>query len=155
MSLEKIDLNSLILQNSITSLRENEGYKKLCEAHNQGTISIQNAVDFLINALSVDKASGVFLDYIGWLVGTTRVSFSMGNFFCVNSSDINVEKYFYFPSSTDWSQGTLGDVMFRQRIKAKIGYNISNGTREENLYIIKNLTNASKFVSQIFNCGIF
>lgn len=146
MTIEKIDLNNLMLQNSITSLRENDGYKKLCEAHCQGMISIQNAVDFLTNALNVDKASGVFLDYIGWLVGTTRVAFNMGDFFCVNSADINVQKYFYFPSSTKWLQGQLSDVLFRQRIKAKIGYNISNGTREENLYIIKNLTNADRVV---------
>ena len=146
MSIEKIDLNSLILQNSITSLRENDGYQKLCEAHCKGMISIQNAVDFLTNALNVDKASGVFLDYIGWLVGTTRTSFSISGFFCVNSNDINVEKQFYFPTETKLEQGSLVDVIFRQRIKAKIGYNISKGTREDNLYIIKNLTNADKVV---------
>lgn len=146
MAIEKLDLEGLIKSFSISKLRSNQAYVKLCEAHCKGLNTIQDAINYMTDMLDIDKANGVWLDYIGWLVGTTRSFFDMGSFFCVNSADINVEKYFYFPTQTQWTQGKLDDVIFRQRIKAKIGYNISKGTREENIYIIKNLTNADKAV---------
>lgn len=146
MTVEKLELNNLMQRFSISKLRANKAYVKMCEAHCVGMNSIQNAVDYISNALDIDKASGIWLDYIGWLVGTTRDFFDMSEFFSVNSPDINVEKYFYFPTETTWTQGSLSDVLFRQRIKAKIGYNISKGTREENLFIIKNMTNAQEVI---------
>ena len=146
MAIEKFNLENLMKSYSISELTKYPAYVKLCEAHCKGLNSIQNAIDYMTDMLDIDKASGVWLDYIGWLVGTTRSFFDMGSFFCVNSADINVEKYFYFPTETQWTKGGLSDVIFRQRIKAKIGYNISKGTREENIYIIKNMTNADRAV---------
>lgn len=146
MTIEKLNLENLMQRYSITKLRGNQAYVKLCEAHCKGLGTIQDAINYMTNMLDIDKASGVWLDYIGWLVGTTRSFFDIGRFFCVNSADLGVEKYFYFPNETQWSKGNLDDVIFRQRIKAKVGYNISKGTREENIYIIKNLTNADRAV---------
>lgn len=146
MTIEKLELDNSMKRFSISKLRANQAYVKMCEAHCVGMNSIQNAIDYMSNALNVDKASGVWLDYIGWLVGTNRQYFDASEFFKVNSPDLNTEKYFYFPTETTWTQGTLNDVLFRQRIKAKIGYNVSKGTREENLAIIKNMTNADKVI---------
>lgn len=146
MTIEKLNLENLMQRYSITKLRGNQAYVKLCEAHCKGLGTIQDAINYMTDMLDIDKASGVWLDYIGWLVGTTRSFFDIARFFCVNSADLGVEKYFYFPNETQWSKGNLDDVIFRQRIKAKVGYNISKGTREENIYIIKNLTNADRAV---------
>ena len=41
------------------------------------------------------------------------------------------------PSTEKETSGSAMSVL--ERIKAKIGYNISKGTREENIYIIKNI----------------
>ena len=41
---------------------------------------------------------------------------------------------------------TLSDELFQGQINAKIAYNISNGTREDNIRIIKLLVNANKVV---------
>ena len=38
----------------------------------------------------------------------------------------------------------MNDDLFRRKIYAKIGYNISKGTRNENNYIIKNMTFADR-----------
>ena len=142
----KYDLPNLMLQNSISKFRVNPAYIKCCEAHAVGLGSIQDAIDYMSNCLNVDIATGIWLDYIGWLVGTTRKNFDISKYFCVNAPDINVEQEFFFPTETNWTQGSLNDTIFRQRIKAKIGYNISKGTREENLFIIKNLTNADNVI---------
>jgi hypothetical protein len=70
----------------------------------------------------------------------------MLQFFCVNAPHLNEEKYFYFEGESDFAKGNLSDVLFRQKIKAKIAYNASKGTREENLRIIKGITNADVVV---------
>ena len=67
-------------------------------------------------------------------------------FFCVNSDDINAEKFIWFPDQTVEGDGSLGDDTFRKRIYAKIGYNTSRGTRNENNHIIKNMTNAKRVI---------
>ena len=146
MSIETYDLLNTMLNNTISPLRNNDGYIKLCEAHCVGLGKIQDAINYMSDCLNVDVASGVWLDNIGYLVGIDRTAFDISRYFCVNSPDINVEKEFYFPTSSQWTKGNLNDILFRQRIRAKIGYNISNGTRENNLAIIKGLTNADKVV---------
>lgn len=146
MTIEKYDLLNTMLNNTISSLRNNDGYIKLCEAHCIGLGKIQDTIDYMSDCLNVDVANGVWLDNIGYLVGIDRTAFDISRYFCVNSPDINVKKEFYFPKSSIWTKGTLNDILFRQRIRAKIGYNISNGTRNNNLEIIKGLTNADKVV---------
>lgn len=146
MSIETYDLLNTMLNNTISPLRNNDGYIKLCEAHCVGLGKIQDTINYMSDCLNVDVASGVWLDNIGNLVGITRNTFDISTYFCVNSRDINVEKEFYFEKSSIWTKGRLQDISFRQRIKAKIGYNISKGTRENNLAIIKGLTNADKVV---------
>lgn len=146
MSIETYDLLNTMLNNTISPLRNNDGYIKLCEAHCVGLGKIQDTINYMSDCLNVDVASGVWLDNIGALVGINRSAFDISRYFCVNSPDINVEKEFYFEKSSIWTKGNLQDITFRQRIKAKVGYNISNGTRENNLAIIKGLTNADKVV---------
>ena len=146
MSIETYDLLNTMLNNTISPLRNNDGYIKLCEAHCVGLGKIQDTINYMSDCLNVDIASGVWLDNIGAFVGVNRSAFDISRYFCVNSPDINVEKEFYFPKSSQWTKGSLNDTLFRQRIRAKIGYNISRGTRENNLAIIKGLTNANKVV---------
>lgn len=146
MAIEQKDLTQEMINASITPLKTNDGYRTMCKAHCLGAENLQSAINYLSDCLDVDKANGVWLDYIGWLVGTTREYFDMSRYFCVNSADVNVEKEFYFPNSSQWSKSSLQDIVFRQKIKAKIGYNTSKGNRENNLSIIKGITNAEKVV---------
>lgn len=129
---------------AVSQFRANEDYKNLCEAIGNDFNDIKKVSEYILKCVDIDKAEGVWLDYIGWLVGTTRIYFDMGDFFSVNSDDVNEDKYLYFVGSTGTGEQNLTDVFFRKRIYAKIGYNISKGTREENIRIIKNLTFAKK-----------
>lgn len=129
---------------AVSQLRLNPDYRNLCEVIGQDFNDLKKISEYLLKSINIDEAEGVWLDYIGWLVGTTRVYFDIGDFFSVNSDDLNAEKYFYFPGTTVGGETNLDDVFFRKRIYAKIGYNISKGTREENIYILKNLTFAKR-----------
>ena len=145
MSLETLELDKLMQQYSISQFRNIPEYVKICEAFSVGLGTIQDTVNYLSDVLDIDKAQGVWLDYIGWLVGETRgEDISLGDYFCVNSEDINVSKFFYFPNSTNNSSSSLSDELFRGQIKAKIAYNVSKGTREDLIKIIKNLVNADR-----------
>lgn len=129
---------------AVSQLRQNPDYINLCEVIGQDLNDLKKISEYILKSINIDEAEGVWLDYIGWLVGTTRVYFDIGDFFSVNSDDLNAEKYFYFPGTTIGGETNLDDVFFRKRIYAKIGYNISKGTREENIYILKNLTFAKR-----------
>lgn len=129
---------------AVSQLRQNPDYINLCEVIGQDFNDLKKISEYILKCINIDEAEGVWLDYIGWLVGTTRVYFDIGDFFSVNSDDLNAEKYFYFPGTTIGGETNLDDVFFRKRIYAKIGYNISKGTREENIYILKNLTFAKR-----------
>jgi len=105
----------------------------------------------------VDEAEGVWLDYIGWLVGEIRGEYvNTSKYFCANQTgtdefgnptgDINKSKFFYFSSLTAGNNSDLSDELFRKQIKAKILYNNSNGTREDLIKIIKLLLNADKVI---------
>ena len=129
---------------AVSQLRLNPDYRNLCEVIGQDFNDLKKISEYLLKSINIDEAEGIWLDYIGWLVGTTRVYFDIGDFFSVNSDDLNVDKYFYFPGTALAGELNLDDVLFRKRIYAKIGYNISKGTREENIYILKNLTFAKR-----------
>ena len=129
---------------AVSQLRVNEDYKNFCEIIGKCFNDLKKVSSYLLNSKDIDTASGIWLDYIGWLVGTTREVFDISQFFSVNSPDLNVEKYIWFPGQTVGSATNLNDDLFRRKIYAKIGYNISKGTRNENNYIIKNMTFADR-----------
>ena len=129
---------------AVSQFRTNPDYKNLCEVIGKDFNDLKKISEYILKCVDIDKAEGVWLDYIAWLVGTSRTYFDLGDFFSVNSDDINVEKFIWFPGSTAGGETSLKDDFLRKRIYAKIGYNISKGTREENIYIIKNLTFAKK-----------
>lgn len=129
---------------AVSQLRVNEDYKNFCEIIGKCFNDLKKVSSYLLNSKDIDTASGIWLDYIGWLVGTTREIFDISQFFSVNSPDLNVEKYIWFPGQTVGSATNLNDDLFRRKIYAKIGYNISKGTRNENNYIIKNMTFADR-----------
>lgn len=147
MSLETFELDKKMLEYSISQFRNIPEYVKICEAFAVGAESIQKGVDYLSNMIDKDKAEGVWLDYIGALVGHFRSEYvDISNFFCVNAEDVNKPKKFYFPniSSGLGYTSSLDDSLFQSQINAKIAYNVSNGTREDNIKIIKALVNADK-----------
>lgn len=146
MALETYELDKKMLEYSISQFRNIPEYVKMCEAFAVGLGTIQTSVDYLSNMIDIDKAEGIWLDYIAWLVGTNRTTYDILQFFCVNAPHLNVEKYFYFEGISTLEKGTVQDVALRKRIKAKIAYNTSKGTRNENIRIIEGLVNADKVV---------
>ena len=84
MSIETYDLLNTMLNNTISPLRNNDGYIKLCEAHCVGLGKIQDAINYMSDCLNIDVASGVWLDNIGYLVGIDRTAFDISRYFCVN-----------------------------------------------------------------------
>lgn len=149
MTLEKIELDKKMLEYSISQFRTIPEYEKICEAFTVGLGTIQDTVDYLSNMFDIDTAEGVWLDYIGWLVGEVRGEYiDTDKYFCVNAEDVNVDKFFYFPniSANNNANSNLSDDLFRGQIKAKIAYNHSNGTREDLITIIKYLVNADKVI---------
>ncbi len=146
MSLETLQLDKVIQQYSISELRNIPEYVKLCEAHTVGLSKIQNVIDYLSNAINIDTAEGIWLDYIGWLVGAIRSYGDADRFFCVNSEDVNVEKYFWFANQSINEESSLDDDFFRRKIKAKILFNKTRCTRNENIQIIKGITFAEKVI---------
>ncbi len=131
---------------SISQLRVNPDYLLFCKCIGEDFNNLQKVSEYLLNMVNIDKAEGKYLDYIGWLVGTTRTYFNIERFFSVNSPDVNVPKYIWFKNQIIGQTATLGDELFRRRIYAKIGYNITKGTREDNIYIIKNMSFADKVI---------
>ena len=141
MSLETLELDKKMLEYSISQFRNIPEYVKICEAFSVGAESIQDAVNYLSDMLDKDKAEGVWLDYIGWLVGIKRNELTdTSDFFCANAEDVNEEKYFWFANQIHGNNIVLGDELYRSLINAKIGYNTSKCTRNENIQNIKNIT---------------
>ena len=154
MTIETLQLDKKMLEYSISQFRNIPEYVNMCEAFSVGAETIQNAVDYLSNMINKDKAEGVWLDYIGWLVGIVRQEYvDTSEFFCVNAEDVNVSKRFYFPtiSSTLGYTSDLSDNLLQKQINAKISYNVSNGTREDNIRIIKSLVNADKVIIENYS----
>ena len=146
MTIETIELDKKMLEYSLAQFRNIPEYVKICEAFSIGLGTIQDGINYLSNMLDIDKAEGIWLDYIAWIVGTSREVYNILNFFCVNAPHLNVPKYFYFEGITPDSKGNLQDVLLRKRIKAKIAYNTSKATRNENIRIIQGIFNADKVV---------
>lgn len=146
MALETYEVDKKMLEYSISQFRNIPEYLKMCEAFTVGLSTIQTSVDYLSDMIDLDKAEGTWLDYIAWLVGTKRSSYDITQYFCVNEPHLNVEKYFYFEGVSTLESGTLDDVYLRKRIKAKVAYNTSKCTRNENIRIIKGMINADKVV---------
>lgn len=146
MALETYELDKKMLEYSISQFRNIPEYVKICEAFAVGLGTIQTTVDYLSDMQNFEKAEGIWLDYIAWLVGTNREAYNILDFFCVNAPHLNVEKYFYFEGITPDSKGNLQDVFLRKRIRAKIAYNTSHATRNENIKIIRDVFNADKVV---------
>ena len=146
MALETYELDKKMLEYSISQFRNIPEYVKICEAFCVGLASIQSSVNYLSDMIDLNKAEGIWLDYIAWLVGTNRTTYDILQYFCVNVPHLNIEKYFYFEGISTLESGTLQDVALRKRIKAKIAYNTSKGTRNENIQIIQGLVNADKVV---------
>lgn len=142
----QIDYFRKMQEYSISQLRQNPEYLELCKCISGQIDNLQKTSEYLLNMSLIDKAEGIYLDYIGWLVGTSRTYFDISKFFSVNSPDINIPKYFYFSSQTISGQSTLNDELFRRRIYAKIGYNTTKGLRSEIVRIIKNMTFADKVI---------
>lgn len=214
MAFESYQLDKTMLENSISQFRSIPEYVKICEAFCVGLSTIQNTINYLSEAIDLNRAQGIWLDYLAWLVGTTRETYSLSKYFCLNQTgyftyyawtnsgtsvytlsatpsigdevfsdtdatllgvvglyannkitvtgveytrnsdndvtkpvgDLNVEKYFYFEGSSTLDKGSLQDNYLRNKIKAKVAYNTSKATRNENIKIIKGMVNADKVV---------
>lgn len=143
--MRQVDYSKLNQKYSISQLRGCPEYLALINADADLKENLQTVLFYLINFANIDVSSGFLLDFIGWLVGTSRDYFDLSQYFKINSPDVNVQKYIWFSEpATDFvaPRGSLADVYFRARIKAKIGANTSKCTREANINVIKNLTYA-------------
>ena len=137
-----------VLKYIISYFRQKKDIKNVLLAIGMRFNELQDVIVKLLDSLTISKARGFLLDYIGSEIGATRDEVDYGNYFCFNLPHINVEKRFYFLSSDlDPSQAlTLNDAEFIQKIMATIGSNISSATRNENLNIIKMITNAENVI---------
>ena len=139
MSLETYELDKKMLEYSISQYRVVPEYVKICEAFCLGLGTIQDSIDYLSDMIDLDKAQGIWLDYIGWLVGVTRTDLTDASiFFSANAEDVNEEKLFWFANQNQSENISLSDEVFRSYIKGKIGYNVSRCPRNDNIKNIKN-----------------
>ena len=137
-----------VLKYLISYFRQNEDIKNILLAIGMRFNELQDVIVQLLDSLTISKARGFLLDNIGTEVGTTRDEVDYGDYFCVNLLHVNVAKKFYFLTS-DLNPDmviTLEDKEFIQKIMAVIGGNLSSGTRNENLNIIKMITNAEDVI---------
>lgn len=137
---------SLLQDNTITVLKNYPRFLTLLKVIANRIDELQQCVDYLCEKTTLSTAEGIWLDYIAWLVGTNRTTYDILQYFCVNAPHLNVEKYFYFEGISSLEKGSVQDVALRKRIKAKIAYNTSKATRNENIKIIEGLVNADKVV---------
>ena len=146
-----------VLKYLISYFRQNEDIKNILLAIGMRFNELQDVIVQLLDSLTISKERGFLLDNIGTEVGTTRDEIDYGDYFCVNVPHINVEKRFYFlASNLDPNQKvSLKDAEFIQKIMAVIGSNLSSGTRNENLNIIKMITNAeSVIIKKVGTCQL-
>lgn len=141
------DYSVLNQKYSISDFRNMATYLSLINCDASLKNDFQDNINYLLNSIDINKAEGVFLDYIGLLLGITRQYFDVSAYFSYNRADVNTEKYIWFSEpESDYvvPSGSLEDRDFRARIKAKAGANTSKCTREDNIAIIKNMTFAKK-----------
>ena len=146
-----------VLKYLISYFRQNEDIKNILLAIGLRFNELQDVIVQLLDSLTISKAKGFLLDNIGTEVGTTRDEVDFGDYFCVNVPHLNFEKRFYFlASNLDPNQKvSLKDAEFIQKIMAVIGSNLSSGTRNENLNIIKMITNAeSVIIKKVGTCEL-
>ena len=147
--MELEDNYSLLQDNTISVLRNLPRFLTLLKIFGNRFDELQYVINYMCDNTILKKAEGVWLDYIGWLVGTKRDYSDISKFFCVNAEDVNELKYFWFGNEAEETNVSLDDAMFRRRIYAKIGYNTSQCTRNENIYIIKNMTLADHCIIEV------
>lgn len=137
-----------ILKYIIPYFRQNTDIKNILLAIGMRFNALQDIIVELLDSLTISKARGFLLDDIGAEVGAERDEVDFGDYFCVNIPHINVSRRFYFITSNSDPQYvvTLEDAEFIQKIMAIIGGNKSSGTRNENLNIIKMLTNSENVI---------
>ena len=137
-----------ILKYIIPYFRNNTDIKNILLAIGMRFNSLQDVIVELLDSLTISKAKGFLLDDIGVEVGASRDEVDYGDYFCVNVPHINVAKKFYFMASglNPETVVTLEDAEFIQKIMAVIGGNMSSGTRNENLNIIKMITNSDDVI---------
>lgn len=144
--MELEDNYSLLQDNTITILKNYPRFLTLLKVIANRLDSLQDCANYMCENTKLDKAEGIWLDYLAWLVGTTRVTYDILQYFCVNAPHLNVEKLFYFEGISSIETGTLQDSYLRKKIKAKVAYNTSKATRNENIKIIQGMVNADKVV---------
>lgn len=137
-----------ILKYIIPYFRQNTDIKNILLAIGMRFNALQDIIVELLDSLTISNARGFLLDNIGAEVGAERDEVDYGNYFCVNLPHINVAKRFYFMASglNPESVIKLEDAEFIQKIMAVIGGNLSSGTRNENLNIIKMITNSDNVI---------
>ena len=129
-------------------LRQNRDVKTVLKAIGDRYNKLQAVFLYLLNSLKIDNARGVWLDYIGKEVGAVRSDTDYGDYFCVNAEHINVPKLFYNSTSAISPENTisLADEDFITKIQAYILANISCGTRNQNIRVIKTITGADEVI---------
>lgn len=146
-----------VLKYLISYFRQNEDIKNILLAIGMRFNELQDVIVRLLDSLTISKAKGFLLDNIGKEVGTSRDEVDYGDYFCMNLTHVNVAKRFYFLTSNLNPDMiiTLEDKEFIQKIMAVIGGNLSSGTRNENLNIIKMITNAeSVIIKKVGTCQL-
>lgn len=128
----------------IPYLRQNEDLAAILKSTGLRFNNLQEIINYLSEALTINDARGIWLDNIGAEVGAQRDEMDFGDYFCVNRLHINSPQRFYFLSSgfNPESPLSLSDAEFIQKILSYIGANKACGTRKENINIIKIMTNA-------------
>lgn len=137
------DYKQILEESVISQFRGKVGIDETLSAIAQQFQNLQEKAETLLQWTSVDTAEGELLDYIGFLFGITRDYFDLSQYFCLNVDDLNRSKYFFFRESNSGKivpRGSLSDQNFRARIHAKIASKFSRHTRNDNIYVIKNMT---------------
>ena len=107
--MELEDNYGLLQDNTISILKNYPRFLTLLKVIANRLDNLQDCVNYLCENMSIETAEGIWLDYLAWLVGTTREAYNILNFFCVNAPHLNVEKLFYFEGITPDAKGNLQD----------------------------------------------
>jgi hypothetical protein len=129
-------------------LRQNRDIKTVLTTIGDRYNKLQAVFLYLLDTLKINNARGVWLDNIGKEVGAVRSDTDYGDYFCVNAEHINVPKLFYNSTSAISPENTisLADEDFITKIQAYILANISCGTRNQNIRVIKMITRADEVI---------
>ncbi len=108
--------------------------------------SIQAVLLALLECYDISNCKGRLLDFAGDEVGASREEASIDNYFTVNLYHLNAEKHFYFSDSgiSPYSNLSLEDSEYMQKIFAYICKNTTFPTFDEVIYCTKLITNADR-----------